>query len=295
MSRSLYHKITDDPPPPPRRRLPLILAAVVVGAALVTVPVLSRSPAEGADPAPTATVAPSPTPEPTPTPTPAFDFSQPVPHGVSVDMDYFSDALFIGDSRTQGLRLYSGVKGATFYDYTGLSIFGVNNPGLVTVDGQSWSIVEALQKGPQFKKIYIAFGMNELGYYNTENYLATFGKFLDQVKEAQPDAVVYLQNLAPVDEAKCAKYGQASCITNARVAVFNELFAQLAREHRVCLVDVYSALSDENDGLPSEATSDGIHFQRAWYETWLACLMSHTVDPEAYQAGQTAMEGDREI
>lgn len=209
-------------------------------------------------------------------------------------MDYFSDALFIGDSRTQGLRLYSGVKGATFYDYTGLSIFGVNNPGLVTVDGQSYSIVEALQKGPQFGKVYIAFGMNELGYYNTENYLATFGKFLDQVKEAQPNAVVYLQNLAPVDEAKCAKYGQASCITNARVAVFNELFAQLAREHRVCLVDVYSALSDENDGLPSEATSDGIHFQRPWYETWLACLMSHTVDPEAYRAGQTAMEGDRE-
>lgn len=296
MSRSLYHKISEEPPPQPRRRrLPVILAAVVVAAVLVTVPVLNRSLAEGADPVPTATVSPSPTPEPTPTPTPAFDFSQPVPHGVSVDMDYFSDALFIGDSRTQGLRLYSGVKGATFYDYTGLSIFGVNNPGLVTVDGQSYSIVEALQKGPQFGKVYIAFGMNELGYYNTENYLATFGKFLDQVKEAQPNAVVYLQNLAPVDEAKCAKYGQASCITNARVAVFNELFAQLAREHRVCLVDVYSALSDENDGLPSEATSDGIHFQRPWYETWLACLMSHTVDPEAYRAGQTAMEGDREL
>lgn len=295
MSRSLYHKISEEPPPQPRRRrLPVILAAVVVAAVLVTVPVLNRSLAEGADPVPTATVSPSPTPEPTPTPTPAFDFSQPVPHGVSVDMDYFSDALFIGDSRTQGLRLYSGVKGATFYDYTGLSIFGVNNPGLVTVDGQSYSIVEALQKGPQFGKVYIAFGMNELGYYNTENYLATFGKFLDQVKEAQPNAVVYLQNLAPVDEAKCAKYGQASCITNARVAVFNELFAQLAREHQVCLVDVYSALSDENDGLPSEATSDGIHFQRPWYETWLACLMSHTVDPEAYRAGQTAMEGDRE-
>lgn len=297
MSRSLYHKISEEPPPQPRRRrLPVILAAVVVAAVLVTVPVLNRSLAEGADHVPTATVSPSPTPEPTPTPTPtpAFDFSQPVPHGVSVDMDYFSDALFIGDSRTQGLRLYSGVKGATFYDYTGLSIFGVNNPGLVTVDGQSYSIVEALQKGPQFGKVYIAFGMNELGYYNTENYLATFGKFLDQVKEAQPNAVVYLQNLAPVDEAKCAKYGQASCITNARVAVFNELFAQLAREHRVCLVDVYSALSDENDGLPSEATSDGIHFQRPWYETWLACLMSHTVDPEAYRAGQTAMEGDRE-
>ncbi|MBM6666187.1 GDSL-type esterase/lipase family protein, partial [Flavonifractor plautii] len=223
--------------------------------------------------------------------------TQPAPKTQPVDMDYFSDALFIGDSRTQGLELYSGVKGATFYDHTGLTVFGVNNPGLVTVDGQDYSIVEALEKGPQFGKIYIAFGMNELGYYNEENYLHTFGVFIEEVKTLQPDAVIYLQNLAPVDEAKCKVYGQASCITNARVQVFNQLFAQLAREHQVVLVDVYSALMGNGDTLPEGATSDGIHFTRPLYETWLTCLMEHTVDPAVYQAGQTHaddMEGDRE-
>ena len=293
MSRSLYSQLTGNSSPPPRRRLPLVLAAIALGVVLVTVPVLSRSPAEGADPLPTATV----TPTPTPTPTPAFDFTQPAPKTDPVDMDYFSDALFIGDSRTQGLELYSGVKGATFYVYTGLSIFGVNNPGLVTLDGQDYSIVEALEKGPQFGKVYIAFGMNELGYYNEENYLHTFGVFIEEVKALQPDAVIYLQNLAPVDEAKCKVYGQASCITNARVEAFNQLFAQLAREHQVVLVDVYSALMGDGDTLPEGATSDGIHFTRPLYETWLTCLMEHTVDPAVYQAGQTHaddMEGDRE-
>ena len=293
MSRSLYSQLTGNSSPPPRRRLPLVLAAIALGVVLVTVPVLSRAPAEGADPLPTATV----TPTPTPTPTPAFDFTQLAPKTDPVDMDYFSDALFIGDSRTHGLELYSGVKGATFYDHTGLTVFGVNNPGLVTVDGQDYSIVEALEKGPQFGKIYIAFGMNELGYYNEENYLHTFGVFIEEVKALQPDAVIYLQNLAPVDEAKCKVYGQASCITNARVQVFNQLFAQLAREHQVVLVDVYSALMGDGDTLPEGATSDGIHFTRPLYETWLTCLMEHTVDPAVYQAGQTHaddMEGDRE-
>ena len=297
MSRSLYYQLTKSPPPPARRRLPLVLAAIAVGVVLVTVPVLSRSPAQGADPIPTAAVTPIPTVAPTPTPIPAFDFTQPAPKTQPVDMDYFSDALFIGDSRTQGLELYSGVKGATFYDHTGLTVFGVNNPGLVTVDGQDYSIVEALEKGPQFGKIYIAFGMNELGYYNEENYLHTFGVFIEEVKALQPDAVIYLQNLAPVDEAKCKVYGQASCITNARVQVFNQLFAQLAREHQVVLVDVYSALMGDSDTLPEGATSDGIHFTRPLYETWLTCLMEHTVDPAVYQAGQTHadnMEGDRE-
>ena len=292
MSRSLYSQLTGNSSPPPRRRLPLVLAAIALGVVLVTVPVLSRAPAEGADPLPTATV----TPTPTPTPTPAFDFTQPAPKTDPVDMDYFSDALFIGDSRTHGLELYSGVKGATFYVYTGLSIFGVNNPGLVTLAGQDYSIVEALEKGPQFGKVYIAFGMNELGYYNEENYLRTFGVFIEEVKALQPNAVVYLQNLAPVDEAKCKAYGQASCITNARVEAFNQLFAQLAREHQVVLVDVYSALTADGP-LPDDATSDGIHFNRPWYETWLTCLMEHTVDPASYQAGQTHaddMEGDKE-
>ena len=47
-------------------------------------------------------------------------------------MDYFSDALFIGDSRTDGLRLYSGIKGADFYCYKGLTIFEMDS-------GRSWS------------------------------------------------------------------------------------------------------------------------------------------------------------
>lgn len=291
MSRSLYDQLTGKRPPP-RRRLPLVLAAVAVSAVLVTVPVLSRAPAEGAD-SPAASV--SPTAQPTPTPVVPFDFTRPAPQAQPVGMDYFSDALFIGDSRTQGLELYSGVTGAVFYDYTGLTVFGVNNPGLVTVDGRDCSIVEALEKGPQFSKIYIAFGMNELGYYNEENYLHAFGVFLEEVKSLQPDAVIYLQNLAPVDEDKCARYGQAACVTNARVEAFNRLFARLAQDHRVVLVDLYAALSGGGP-LPENATSDGIHFTRPWYETWLTYLMEHTVDPARYQAGQLHaddMEGEK--
>lgn len=282
MSRSLYSQLTQPTPPSRRRRLPLLLAAVVIGVTLVVIPVLSRVPAEGADPPPTAAVTPVSTPTPTPTP---FDFTSSVPQSETVDMDYFSDALFIGDSRTQGLELYSGVKGATFYDYTGLTVFGVNNPGLVTVDGEDCSIMEALEKGPQFGKIYIAFGMNELGYYNEENYLSTFGVFLEEIKSLQPDAVIYLQNLAPVDEAKCARYGQASSINNTRVSVFNQLFARLARDHQVALLDIYSALAGD-DELPEDATIDGVHFKRPLYETWLAYLMDHTVTPQSYRAAQ---------
>lgn len=35
---------------------------------------------------------------------------------------YFDDAAFIGDSRTQGLQLYTGLPNATFYATQGLMV-----------------------------------------------------------------------------------------------------------------------------------------------------------------------------
>lgn len=105
----------------PRRHnpLPLLAAAAAVCLGLILIPSLGRAPEEPtAAASPPAAATPTPTAAPTPEPTPAaFDFTQPAPAAEAVEMDYFADALFIGDSRTDGLRLYSGIKGADFYCY----------------------------------------------------------------------------------------------------------------------------------------------------------------------------------
>ena len=291
----------------PRRRnpIPLLAAAAAVCLALIIIPSLGSGPAQSAaaqspevprtlpsaSPTPEATPTPTPTPEPTPTPVPALDFTQPVPESEEVEMDYFSDALFIGDSRTDGLRLYSGIQGADFYCYKGLTIFEVDERKIVELNGSTYSVVEALEKGPQYAKIYISLGVNELGYYNDDAYHQAFSEFLDTVKALQPDAIIYLENLVPVNPQKCAEYKQPYYVNNDRVAAYNAIYPQLATEHQVALLDVASALSDENGILPADATADGVHFTKAWYQKWLAYLMNHTVDPESYAAGQAAAEG----
>ena len=80
-------------------------------------------------------------------------------------------------------------------------------------------------------------------------------------------------------------------MNNDRVAAYNAIYPQLAEEEHVVLLDVASALSDENGILPADATVDGVHFTKAWYQNWLAFLMEHTVDPEVYHAGLAAAEG----
>lgn len=284
-----------------RWRLPLFAAAVAVCMGLLMAPtsggagsgaVAGALPPAAETPAPTATPrpTPSPTPAPTPAPVPPFDFSQSAPETEPVEMDYFQDALFIGDSRTDGLRLYSGVQGADFYCYKGLTIFEMDTRKVAEVDGVKYSVLEALEKGRQYKKIYISLGINELGYGNVQGFSDTFGAFLDQVKALQPDAVIYLENLVPVNPAKCKANRQPYYVTNDAVYAYNAVFPQLALEKRVVLLDVAAAFSNEDGILPAESTADGVHFVRSLYQDWLSYLMCHTVDAGEYAAGQITEE-----
>ncbi|WP_209346523.1 GDSL-type esterase/lipase family protein [Flavonifractor sp. AGMB03687] len=315
MSQSYHPKRVKKRGKGPGVTLPLLVAAAVVCVCLLLIPSAGKSAPPAADvtpntvptaspsapvveSAPQSTPTSTPEPEATPTTTPeagntqttAFSFTQPVPQSDPVDMDYFSDALFIGDSRTDGLQIYSGIKGATFYCYKGLNIFDMSKRQVVEMNGGKYTVVEALQRGPQYKKIYISLGINELGYPGTDSFYKAFKSFLEEVKAAQPDAIIYLQNLVPVNPEICAQKNQPSYVNNDRVADFNSVFPKLAEECQVALVDVKSALSDANGILPAEATVDGVHYTKAWYQKWLEYLMCHTVTPEAYQAAQTAAQ-----
>ena len=292
-----------------RRRgpsIPLLLAGLVVCAGLLIAPTLTRalrspegtaaSPAPTAAPTPaitptmpiqstaTPTLAPTATPKLTPTPTPAaqFDYTQPAPQTPVVDMSYFSDALFIGDSRTEGLQLYSGIEGATFFCYKGITIFDVmqNNPKkLIKLNGTSYSIVDALtQESGKFAKVYISLGINELGYYDNQGFHDKFAALIDHIRTTQPNAIIYLQNQVPVNPTLCAK-NWPSYVNNDKVAVYNEIFTQLAAEKEVVLLDVATALSTPEGILAQENTVDGVHFTKSWYKEWLSYLMCHTVDP----------------
>ena len=89
--------------------------------------------------------------------------------------------------------------------------------------------------------------------------------------------MIYLQTLVPVNPELCAE-NWPSYVNNDKVAVYNEIFKQLAEEKEVVLLDVGAALSTADGILAKENTVDGVHFTRAWYQEWLAYLQTHTVE-----------------
>ena len=46
----------------------------------------------------------------------------PVPESEAVEDTYFEDAVFLGDSRTEGFRLYSGLKTGTYLCGVGATV-----------------------------------------------------------------------------------------------------------------------------------------------------------------------------
>ena len=217
-----------------------------------------------------------------------YVLGQPAPEGEAVDDSWFEAAVFLGDSRTEGLQLYSGITTGTFFWEWGMSVFKVDDTGhrKVVVNGEKMTLMEALSTGT-WNKVYIMLGINDLGY-PAQSYQEALAEVVDQVREIQSDAVIYLQTMPPVNESLAQANGIAYYINNENVKAFNDAITQVAQEKQVVLLDTASCLTDSQGQLPADMSSDGVHFKKAGYQTWLEYLKCHTVSQEAYQAAVEA-------
>lgn len=238
------------------------------------------------DPSPSmkTTGAPTPTtPEPSPEPDHGagmtagedYDFAQPVPETETVEDSYFDDAVFIGDSRVEGFRLYSGILNGTFLSHTGMSVFHMDRE--ITYQDEKTTVLAALGR-EEYGKVYVSLGINELGMYNDKGYYDHYAQLVDDIRACQPQATIYIQLLVPVNTQRCAETKQAFYVTNEQIGVYNGLLTELAQEKKVFLLDPAEDLCDETGEPPYDNVADGVHFKKVAYQQWLDYLKRHTVD-----------------
>jgi len=201
-----------------------------------------------------------------------------VPEGEPVDQEaWFADAVFLGDSRTDGFHLYSGVTSkADFLDHTGITVFEVLDGKEVIRRGEKKvSMLDALAE-KSYGKVYISLGANELGYNSAQEFADAYGQLVDRVVELQPEAIVYVQAIIPVNTAKCKANDQPYYVTNENIAAYNVTLAAMAEEKKVRFLNVSEALIDDTGEVPRDLSADGVHFKKEGYVKWLAYLTTHT-------------------
>ena len=207
--------------------------------------------------------------------TPAADCDTLVPQSGAVDLDYFDDAVFIGDSRTEGLYINTGLSNATFFAHQGLMVDEVYTKEVVTVDGKKTTVMDALAR-TSFSKVYIMLGINETGWIYEDIFIEKYGDIIDGIRAINPDAVIYVQSILPVSQEVSETH---SYIKNERISTYNQLLQEMAEEKGVYFVNVAEAVTGSDGSLPADLATDGIHLKKAPCETWLTYLREHTVAP----------------
>jgi len=206
-----------------------------------------------------------------------YDFAQPAPEGEAVDKSYFADAAFVGDSRTDGFLIYSGIGGGKNLTSNGLSIFKLAEKKALTIGGKEYTLLEALALDT-YGKVYLSLGVNELGVYDDEGFYRSYCEAIDAIRAVQPQAVIYIQGLIPLNEGQIAATTGRTYLTNEHLRVYNDLMRKTAQEKQVVFLDLYSHFVDENGELPEDGSRDGVHLTKPYCQQWLAYLQTHTVD-----------------
>lgn len=197
-----------------------------------------------------------------------------------VDQSYFKDALFIGDSRTVGLRDYGGMN--TWTSFAAKESTGVYNIQQKKLDysspesgGQTTeATLDEVLSAHQYRKVYISLGINELGVGNTQQYCENMRAMVQHVLQSQPDAIIYLQAIMHVTQ----RYSSTDKVFNNRLIVDrNSAIATLANGRNIFYLDMNAEVCDGDGNLKAELTGDGIHLKASGYEYWKNFLLNNAI------------------
>ncbi len=194
-----------------------------------------------------------------------------------VSASYFDDALFIGDSRTEGLALYGDLTNADYFCSVGMTVYDVQEKAAGNPNrSESCTLAQKLTQ-QTYGKVYIMLGLNELGTGTAEKWAAAYADVIAQVRQAQPNAIIYLQSILYVSAAKDDPSG---AINNQNVQVRNNALQQLEKpSDRIYYLNVNEAVADENGCLNATLTSDGIHLLGNALPHWEQYLQQHAILP----------------
>ena len=184
-------------------------------------------------------------------------------------------ALFIGDSRTEGLRIYTKEYTGTadFFSATSSSVSGiVYKNARVDVAGVGNVTISELLDQKRYDKVYIMLGINEAG--NGPSVIAQNTKALvDLIQKKQPGTVVFIMANLYVS----AGYSSSRPVfRTANMSAINAAQGALANGQDIFYLDANPMFVDGNGDLSTAYSSDGCHLSKSACKTFAAWIIEQT-------------------
>lgn len=199
-------------------------------------------------------------------------FDYPLPPSAPVSDQWFSDAVFIGDSRTEDLLSSHLFQPGLALAQTGLSVRSIRSEAVFASGNERLTLFQALWGGT-YTKVYLALGFNEASWMEEEDFYREYGGLIDDLQSLLPHAQIYLQTLIPVTLSRAATQSP----DNAMLANRSALIRRLAHDKQAYLLDVSAAFTGINGDLSPSLSSDGLHLTSQGNSQWYDYLCTHTM------------------
>lgn len=196
-----------------------------------------------------------------------------------VDESYFADALFCGDSLSDGIRIYDVFAGFDTCTMVGISPQSAATEAFYeTEDGRTLTMVETIvEKQPS--RVYVMLGTNGLNWASVDTLIAGYSEFLDAVRSQMPALDIIIESIPPTTR-ETAEKRPSYVIEN--INAYNAALLELAKSKGCYYIDIHAAVVGEDGYLPDDiAAPDGIHFQISGYQIWKDYLFTHTIQGSA--------------
>jgi hypothetical protein len=208
----------------------------------------------------------------------------------AVDDSYFSDAVFIGDSRMEGFRNASGITQGQFFTSVGMSLSSMASDNIIQTSDGNITVAAALSGG-SYNKIYIMLGTNDLGEYDWNVFQEGFISVTKRFRELQPNAILYICSVIYVEESKV---DSVEYVNNTNVDKINSILLDICEEEGYYYLDLNEIFSNGYGSLIDGASSDGVHLYADYCKQMLDYLKTHYIAVDDASSAETETETETE-
>ena len=197
-----------------------------------------------------------------------------------VDVGYFDDAIFMGDSLADGFKDYAAWmslkgRGTLYLTQRSMTPRSFMQPGAMVDAGDAgvvdvWATIADRQPG----KMYITLGTNALMAMDPAEFIESYYQLVAKIRQTSPNTTIYITTIPPTSSAYAAKEERLS---KERIQQANDLIAKMCREENLTLINLYDVVMGADGYLNEDINSDGIHMTPEGYKMWLNYLIEHTV------------------
>lgn len=196
----------------------------------------------------------------------------------AVDKSYFNDAVFIGDSIAEGLRVYTNIDNslaeiADFVTMTNYSPYEFMQAKLWTSSQTATGLEHTINFRPN--KVYILMGTDALTFMDEKDFLAGYLDMVKALREALPDKDIYICSIPPVR----ADFAASKPIFKS-LGYINSHLENFAKDNGAYYLNLHEILADDSKygWLKEEYVAvDGVHPNTQCYSDIIEYFRTHIV------------------